>query len=76
MLCTMDFGKPKIKEIYIFGAAVEYASVVTKNLVSGCNSGLCSASHFLIMHLSSALWIKSSQCRAKVIYLCSIPASI
>ena len=29
---------PKIKEIYIFGAAVKYASAVTKNLGLGCNS--------------------------------------
>ena len=35
--------------------ADKYASVITKNLGLGCNSWLCSAGHFLIMHLSSVV---------------------
>jgi hypothetical protein len=55
ILCTMDFGHPKIKEIYNVWAAVKYALAVTKNLGLGCNSGLCSAGHFLIMHPSTGV---------------------
>ena len=48
----------------------QLTSAVTKNLGLGCNSGLCSADHLLIMHPSSVLCIKSSQWQPKVIHLC------